>query len=99
MTVLVLTYRLRDIGIVEVFPEIRGRNIELIDHDNKQPQFCALRNPRQDHTPFWEAVMEKLNSLFARGEESGDPGDDRVRDVICAQLPDQYLMVDEVKSS
>ena len=42
--------------------------------------------------------MEKLNSLFARGGESGDPGDDRVRDVICAQLPD-HLMVDEVKSS
>ena len=32
MTVLVLTYRLRDIGIIEVFPEIGGRNIELIDH-------------------------------------------------------------------
>lgn len=39
MTVLVLTYRLRDIGIVEVFPEIGGRNIELIDHDNMQPNF------------------------------------------------------------
>ena len=27
-----------------------------------------------------------LNSLFARGEEIGDPVDDRVRDVIHAQL-------------
>ena len=41
--------------------------------------------------------MAKLNSLFAR-EEIGDPRDDRVRDVISAQLPDQYPVVNEVES-
>ena len=38
MSVLVLTYCLRDGRIVDVFPEIVGRNIrELVDHDDEQP--------------------------------------------------------------
>ena len=38
MTVLVLAYCLRDGGTVAVvFPEIVGRNIKLVDHDDEQP--------------------------------------------------------------
>ena len=37
MTVLVLAYCLRDGRIVDVFPEIVGRNIKLVDHDDEQP--------------------------------------------------------------
>ena len=39
--------------------------------------------------------MAELSSLFARGEEVGDPKDDILRNFICG---DPYLMVDEVKS-
>ena len=39
--------------------------------------------------------MAELSSLFARGEEVGDPKDDILRNFICA---DPYLMVDEIKS-
>ena len=37
MTVLVLAYCLRDSRLVDVFPEIAGRNIKLVDHDDEQP--------------------------------------------------------------
>ena len=37
MTVLVLAYCLRDGRIVDVFPEIIGRNIKLVDPDDGQP--------------------------------------------------------------
>ena len=52
MTVLVLAYCLRDGGIVDAFPEIGGRNIKLVDHDDEKPwgQFCALWNPRRYNT-------------------------------------------------
>ena len=43
-------------------------------------------------------IMAQLNSLFARGEEIGDPRDYSVRDVICAQLRDQYPVFNEVES-
>ena len=36
--------------------------------------------------------------LFTRGEKVSNPLDDSIRDVICAQFPDQKLVVDEVKS-
>ena len=54
VTVLVLAYCLRNSRIVDVFPEIDGRNITLVDHDDEQPlpQFCALGNPRPYNTPF-----------------------------------------------
>ena len=70
VTVLVLAYGLRDSGIVEVFPEIGGRNIEFVNYDDKQswPYFWTLRNLRRDHTPLCEALIAKLNSLFAPGE-------------------------------
>ena len=42
--------------------------------------------------------MAKFNSLFARSEEIDDPRDNRVRDVICAQRPDQNPVVNEVES-
>ena len=83
MTVLVLAYCLRNSRIVDVFPEIDGRNIKLVDHEDEQPwpQFCA-----------------KFNSLFARSEENDNPRDSRVRDVIQARLPDQNPVVNEVDS-
>ena len=36
MTVLVLAYSSNG-GIVDVFPEIGGRNIKPVDHDDEQP--------------------------------------------------------------
>ena len=60
--------------------------------------FCALGNPRRYKSPFWEAVMAKFNSLFARSEEIDDPRDNKVRDVTWAQLPDQNPVVNEVES-
>ena len=40
MTVLVLAYCLRDGGTVAVvFPDIVGRNIKLVDHDDEQPWY------------------------------------------------------------
>ena len=35
VTVLVLAYSLREGGIVDVFPEISGRNFKLVDHDDE----------------------------------------------------------------
>ena len=67
VTVLVLAYCLRDGRIVDVFPEIVGRNIKLVDHHDGQPfgpKFCALGNPRRYNTPFWEAIMAKFNSFL-----------------------------------
>ena len=54
VTVLVLAYFLREGGIVDVFPEISGRNFKLVDHDDEQPwpQFSALGNPRRYNIPF-----------------------------------------------
>ena len=62
------------------------------------PNFCALGNPRRYKSPFWEAVMAKFNSLFARSEEIDDQRDNRVKDVTWAQLPDQNPEVSEVES-
>ena len=54
VTVLVLAYCLRNSRIVDVFPEIDGRNIKLVDHEDEQPwpQSCASGNPRPYNTPF-----------------------------------------------
>ena len=37
VTVLVLAYCLRDGRIVDIFLEIGGKNIKLVDHDDEQP--------------------------------------------------------------
>ena len=90
MTVLILVYRLRKRSIVNILPDIGARNISLITII-----IMPWGTPPQDCASFRKVVVAALSSLFARGEEVGDPKDDILRNVICA---DPYLMVDEVKS-
>ena len=54
VTVLVLDYCLRDGRIVDVFPEIVGRNIKLVDYDDEQPwyQILCLEEPRPVQHPI-----------------------------------------------
>ncbi|PFX34383.1 hypothetical protein AWC38_SpisGene629 [Stylophora pistillata] len=49
VTVWVLAYRLQNSGIVNILPEMYARNIQVVDHDDKQPrpQSCTLRNPAE----------------------------------------------------
>ena len=42
VTVLVLDYCLRDGRIVDVFPEIVGKNIKVVDYHDRQPWPCLL---------------------------------------------------------
>ena len=90
MTVLILVYRLRKRSIVNILPDIGARNISLITMI-----IMPWGTPPQDCASFRKIVVAALSSLFAQGEEVGDPKDDILRNVICA---DPYLMVDEVKS-
>ena len=54
--------------------------------NNHEPNFVPRGPPPAPGTTPHSERQSWLNSLFARGEEIGDPVDDRVRDVIHAQL-------------